>query len=409
MSIPPAFKYNQDAKYQTGGVYEQTHQFSLVNQTITINNPNNFSVRFPSIWGDYKLPQIKDSEIYNEWVSNPMQFWQNQLHFAVWCATTGCGVSKEDHLRYKDLMTRSVFRFHTYYQIRRILNEMQCPLPTDQSFNALNNGINLNVFERICNEFGISPNSDFRQKLDPSHGMGVVRYYTIHYTYTHHGMRMEEEKVLEKGGDYIPSKTFTIDIPSSGKFGSGPSHTYKIEYIEQYFNNKKGIDAIGSFVLDKSKGFTQAGITRINDSIRTYVWAILGAQSQTRSTILGTGKAFDAQKQFLANVEDAINSEVDLPSSIERYQSTLQYARSKVDYVIGLDLYIIPNDINLYNIDNINGYNNLIVIASLDEVGIKLGHNNELNEEHPIPQETFDSPQDDFDAPIQTNDPIQTR
>jgi len=32
-----AFKYNHDAKYRTGGVYESTHQFSLVNQDIWIN------------------------------------------------------------------------------------------------------------------------------------------------------------------------------------------------------------------------------------------------------------------------------------------------------------------------------------------------------------------------------------
>ena len=35
--IPSAFKYNQDAKYRVGGVNEPTHQFSLVNQTITVN------------------------------------------------------------------------------------------------------------------------------------------------------------------------------------------------------------------------------------------------------------------------------------------------------------------------------------------------------------------------------------
>ena len=47
-----------------------------------------------------------------------------------------------------------------------------------------------------------------------------------------------------------------------------------------------------------------------------YVWAILGAQAQTRSNILKAGTGFDAQKQFLANVEDAIASPVDIPSSI---------------------------------------------------------------------------------------------
>ena len=73
-----------------------------------------------------------------------------------------------------------------------------------------------------------------------------------------------------------------------------------------------------TFVLDKSEGFTQAGVERLNDSIRTYFWAILGAQAQTRSNILKTGTGFDAQKQFLANIEDAIASPVDIPSSIAR-------------------------------------------------------------------------------------------
>ena len=41
-----------------------------------------------------------------------------------------------------------------------------------------------------------------------------------------------------------------------------------------------------TFVLDKSEDFTQAGVKRLNDSIRRYVWAILGAQAQTRSNIL---------------------------------------------------------------------------------------------------------------------------
>ena len=85
------------------------------------------------------------------------------------------------------------------------------------------------------------------------------------------------------------------------------------------------------FIPDKSEAFTQAGVERLNDSIRTYVWAILGAQAQTRSNILKAGTGFDAQKQFLANVEDAIASPVDIPSSIARYQKTLQYASTPLD------------------------------------------------------------------------------
>ena len=382
-----SFKYNEDVKYRTGGVYKPTHQFSLVHQVITIKRGKSFDVRFPNIWLSYKLPLVKEAEIYKSWVANQMQFWQNQLNFAIWWATSGCGVSKLGHLKHKDPMIRSVFRFHTYYQIRRILNEMTCPLPTHRSWNPLNNGIDMNAFEQLCAEFKIS-SADFRQKLDPSKGMCATKYYTTHTTYSHHHMRMKKEKVLETGSDHDPSSGgFTVEISSSGKFGSGPSHVYKIEYMEQTFSlqpSTKGsfLDAIGSFVLDKSSGFTQAGVSRINDSIRTYIWAILGAQSQTRSSILGAGKASDAQKQFLANVEDVINSEVDLPSSIERYQLVLQYARSKVDFVVGLGLYMMPSDMDLY-IGNINGYNNLITIATDD---LQLGHNDTINEEQQIQQ-----------------------
>ena len=84
-----------------------------------------------------------------------------------------------------------------------------------------------------------------------------------------------------------------------------------IDYISQQHRK-----AWSKFILDKSNGFTRPGVERINESIRTYCWAILGSQSQIKSDILGVGSEFDVQKQFLANTEDVIQSPVDLPSQI---------------------------------------------------------------------------------------------
>ena len=98
---------------------------------------------------------------------------------------------------------------------------------------------------------------------------------------------------------------------------------------------------------------------------------------------MGTGTAFDAQKQFLANVDDAINSAVDLPSSIARFQDVLQYANSKVDFVFGLGLYMAPSDMDL-RVGQISGYNNLIVIASDKQT---LGINPAANAD-PVPPAT---------------------
>ena len=141
-----------------------------------------------------------------------------------------------------------------------------------------------------------------------------------------------------------------------------------------------------TFVLDKSDGFTQAGVTRLNDSIRTYVWAILGSQAPAHSNILSAGTGFDAQKQFSANVEDSISSLVDIPSSIARYQKMLQYASTPLDFVFGIGLYLSPSDIALHP-DNAQGYNNEIIIAGSDAV---IGHNPGINESEP-PQAPSDS------------------
>ena len=61
-------------------------------------------------------------------------------------------------------------------------------------------------------------------------------------------------------------------------------------------------------------------------------------------------------------------------------------------------------------IGTINGYNNLITIATDD---LQLGHNDTINEEQQIQQNQFDSPPDDFelvpdDPPLQLiNEPMQ--
>ena len=47
-----------------------------------------------------------------------------------------------------------------------------------------------------------------------------------------------------------------------------------VSHIEQSIQVER---AWVKFILDESRGFTDVGIERINDSIRTYVYAILGA------------------------------------------------------------------------------------------------------------------------------------
>ena len=62
-----------------------------------------------------------------------MQFWQNQLNFAIFCATTGCGIDYENHIQAKDPLIRAVFRFHVYCQVKRLLFQIGIALPQEHS------------------------------------------------------------------------------------------------------------------------------------------------------------------------------------------------------------------------------------------------------------------------------------
>ena len=206
------------------------------------------------------------------------------LNFAVYCVITGCGVYFNNHLKVTG-MIGSLFKFHIYYQIRRILKQMSIALPQDTSWNAFDNSYDRSAYERICNEFNVDVNSDWRQKQNDNQGLGRIYNYWTGGGYHQFDLGVEYDK-----------KRFSFTHAT----GNGIIH---IDCIAQ---GSAVTNAWTTFIIDSAKGFTSAGIECINDSIRIYSWAILGAQSQTRTDILGTGTAFDAQKQFLANVEELL-------------------------------------------------------------------------------------------------------
>ena len=57
-------------------------------------------------------------------------------------------------------MIRSVYQFHVYYHIRRILNGLEIPLPYKNSFNKYNNLYNHEKFKKICIEYGVSDKNE---------------------------------------------------------------------------------------------------------------------------------------------------------------------------------------------------------------------------------------------------------
>ena len=124
-------------------------------------------------------------------------------------------------------------------------------------------------------------------------------------------------------------------------------------------------------------GFTDVGLLKISDSVRAYAYLILSSQASARSSIVGnTARAFTAQSAFLNNFENVVNHRVDITEDIKRYQNTLSYASSKVDYSAGEHLYMLPSDMTLKIRPGTVGYNNKILVSNEKFI---LGKNERVN------------------------------
>ena len=142
-------------------------------------------------------------------------------------------------------------------------------------------------------------------------------------------------------------------------------------------NDYLGLDSMTRWIIKKSQGFTDVGLLRISESIRAYAFLILSSQASARSSIVGnTASALTAQSAFLNNFENIVNRQVNIQEDIKRYQDTLSYVSSKVNYTIGQNIYMLPSNLKLKIKTGTVGYNNKILISNGNFI---LGENEKVN------------------------------
>ena len=324
------YKYDSNASYEpNGGTYLQLITAKdLYIQNVTVaehdrGHSDSFQVKFPNVFTNYPLGAVRvEDQKFKDWDHYKFTIWQSQLNFAVFCASSACGVSVE-HLNAKEPMIRSIYRFHVYYHIRRILKILEIPLAYENSFNQYNNPYNHEKFIGICSEYGVSND--------------LTKWRNQKYFSTWQSRAWETGK---PGMSYINENSFS------------------------------------RWIIEKSDGLTTLGIQKLSESVRDYAYLILTSQTSTRGPIVGhEARNLDAQRTFLNTFENIVNRRVNIPEDIRRFQKTLQYARSKVDYAIGEFVYMLPSDMNL-RIGNVRNYNNKILISS---PSFKIGTNVKVN------------------------------
>ena len=100
-------------------------------------------------------------KLWMHWNKAPLRLWQTQLNFAVWCASSACGVSSV-HLNYaKHPMIRAVYHFHAYHHVRGVLKRLQVPLPHETSFNTSDNPYTSSEFFKIREDYRV-PNDPMK-------------------------------------------------------------------------------------------------------------------------------------------------------------------------------------------------------------------------------------------------------
>jgi len=325
-----AYEYNSKAFYNPFGKYEElVTKRDLTQLEIVVQDDNkkstSFSLKLPdSIYDLSVYKYLTDGDYYDgggfqtakssyNFQHDPMKLWETQLNFAVHCSTSGLGISTE-HFNAKQPLVRVLYRFHVYYHIRRILRRMLVPTPSEDGFDKYNNTYSLENVLRVGDEYGCS-----------TRNLGIYR------------------------------NDFYFDRSGTSKSGFAYEH-----------NNWS------RWIMNSSHGFTKYGLEKISESIRAYSYLILTSQASARHGMLGdTAQSLVAQRLFYDNLEDIINKAVSLEDDIGRYQSTLKYARSRLDYSVGNGLYMLPSDMLLKPLNQvIEGYNDKIVISTS---GLELG------------------------------------
>ena len=235
------YRYNPNVfnKPNEGRYLQLMSAKDLYIQSITVSEHDNhresFQVKFPNVFTNYPLGAMKvEDQRFINCDHYKFTLLQTQLNFIVVCASSACGGVSVEHLNAKKPTIRSIYRFHVYYHIRRILKVPEIPLRYQNSFNQYNNPYNHEKFIKICDQYGISND--------------LTNWRNQKYFSTWQSRAWETGK---PGMSYINENSFSTRI------------------------------------IEKSDGLTILGLQNLSETVRDYVYLILTSQTSTRGPIVG--------------------------------------------------------------------------------------------------------------------------
>ena len=262
------YSYKSDVKYKNKEYKTPMTNFSKLK--LYYNNDDYVKIDMIDIFSEYSV-MVGDriSLSYDRLVrldhtgattlKDYFMYHRIQINFALFSSTAALGVSYL-HTTKGDNLIKSIYRFHIYYQMRRILHKLDCRIPGDPEFSKYNNIYNENSYYKICDDYGVNKNYIF------------IRgdwYYSNQGNFTDDGMK----EII---------------------------HSVNNNYCKYMLCNSIGLN----------------NLVKISESIRTYTYLMISSQ-------VGSKTSLDFPQVFKENFENVINRSVNTEEDIQRYQNVL--------------------------------------------------------------------------------------
>ena len=300
-------------------------------------NVNSFSIYVTDdLFFDANLPklEIKNNENSNDYKDNPYL----AALFAAYIATYSCGIS-EEHFVYDEKTPKiitSIARYHLYFHMKRFIRQpskMSKYITREMETIVLNN-------------------------------KPVVYKWTKEF---HSGREQLGYWLSKQPRGTIRDARVVMSSNGMGQIG--------ISYMKRGAQTIRSLDDYKLFVATKSNGLTKTGQLLFQQSIESFVYCVLGAQANTRWTIVGRGAmSLQTQEVFKKLVNDTIIQN-DPTVTISNMRKAIKDTNVVLNMVISPGIILIPS--NLIILDKmVAGYNNVLKLATS---GMKFGKNDDVN------------------------------
>ena len=294
---------------------------------IYVTNDLFFDVDFPKF-------EIKNNESSNDYKDNPYL----AALFAAYITTYTCGMSTE-HFTYNQKTPKiitSIARYHLYYHMKRFMRQP----------NKMSRYITQEMKKLIMD----NKPEVFKWTREFHSGKEQLGYW-----------------LSKQPRGTIRNAKVVMSANNSGQLG--------ISYMKKGAQTIKSLDDYKIFIATKSDGLTKTGQLLFQQSVESYVYCVLGAQANTRWSIVGRGAlSIQTQEVFKKLVNDTI-IQSDQTVTIANMRKVIKDTNVVLNMAISPGVILIPS--NLIILDKMEvGYNNILKLAAS---GMKFSKNDEVN------------------------------